>query len=116
MFGCYNCPPIPLCRLIPYVRVRGLCDDVSGSKITFSREGYVLEKGAFIVFIWTRDKMFSVVDEAIQRDWDPIWHDVNKEFEAELLTKLELHELMDYGSHVLCFGRQPPYYGLDIFY
>ncbi|MCO5554592.1 hypothetical protein L7F22_008123 [Adiantum nelumboides] len=76
MFSCHHCPPIPLCRLIPYARVRGLRDDLSGLKIAFSREGYVAEKGAFTVSIWTRDKEVSIVDESVQRDWDPIWHEV----------------------------------------
>ncbi|MCO5567253.1 hypothetical protein L7F22_020942 [Adiantum nelumboides] len=35
----FDCPPIPLCRLIPYARVRGLRDDVSGLKAAFGKEG-----------------------------------------------------------------------------
>ncbi|MCO5613200.1 hypothetical protein L7F22_067476 [Adiantum nelumboides] len=100
MFSCHHCPPIHLCRLIPYARFRGLCDDLLGLKIAFAREGYVAEKGAFIVSIWTRDKEVSIVDESIQRDWDPIWHEVNKEFEADLVLKPELQELMGHMFYV----------------
>ncbi|KAI5075156.1 hypothetical protein GOP47_0009232, partial [Adiantum capillus-veneris] len=49
MFSCFDCPSIPLCRLIPYARVRGLRDDLSGLKAAFAKEGYMPEKGAFIV-------------------------------------------------------------------
>ncbi|MCO5611907.1 hypothetical protein L7F22_066166 [Adiantum nelumboides] len=52
-FSCFECPPVPLCRLIPYARVQGLRSDVSGLKATFAREGYIKEKGAFIVSIST---------------------------------------------------------------
>ncbi|KAI5067842.1 hypothetical protein GOP47_0018370 [Adiantum capillus-veneris] len=48
--SCFSCPLIPLCRLIPYARVRGLRDDVTSA---FAREGYMQEKGVFIVSIWT---------------------------------------------------------------
>lgn len=100
MYSCYDCPPIPLCRLIPYAKVRGLRDDVSDLKIAFVREGYVPEKGAFIVSIWTRDKAVSIVDEAFKREWDPLWHEINEEFEAELMQKEHLQGLAGHMFYV----------------
>ncbi|KAI5077135.1 hypothetical protein GOP47_0006959 [Adiantum capillus-veneris] len=56
VFSCFECPLVPLCRLIPYARVRGLRSDVSGLKAAFAREGYIKEKGAFIVSLQTCQK------------------------------------------------------------
>ena len=53
VFSCFDCPPIPLCRLIPHARVRGLRSDVIGLIAAFAREGYIKEKGAFIVSLRT---------------------------------------------------------------
>ncbi|MCO5606075.1 hypothetical protein L7F22_060262, partial [Adiantum nelumboides] len=39
MHSCFDCPPIPLCRLIPYARVKVLRSDVSGLKAAFGKEG-----------------------------------------------------------------------------
>ncbi|KAI5061498.1 hypothetical protein GOP47_0024003, partial [Adiantum capillus-veneris] len=61
MFSCFDCPPIPFCRLIPYARVRGLRDDVSGLKSAFAKERYMKEKRAFIVSIWNCKKEESYV-------------------------------------------------------
>ncbi|MCO5591351.1 hypothetical protein L7F22_045333 [Adiantum nelumboides] len=68
IFSCFECPPIPLCRLIPYARVRGLRDDISSLKVAFSKEGYMQEKGAFIVSIWTCGEEQTLVTDDIRRD------------------------------------------------
>lgn len=56
LFSCFVCPPIPLCHLYPYAKVRGLRDELSGLKSAFAKEGYMPEKGAFIVSLWTCQK------------------------------------------------------------
>lgn len=61
MFSCFECPPIPLCRLFPYARVRGLRNDLSGLKSAFAKEGYMQEKGSFIVSLWTCQKEEKMV-------------------------------------------------------
>ncbi|KAI5077115.1 hypothetical protein GOP47_0006939 [Adiantum capillus-veneris] len=80
MFSCFDCPSIPLCRLIPYARVRGLRDDLSGLKAAFAKEGYIPEKGAFIVSVWTCKKENSIVTDDIKKKWDPLWREINEEF------------------------------------
>ena len=53
VFSCFDCPPIPLCWLIPHARVCGLRSDVTGLIAAFAGEGYIKEKGAFIVSLRT---------------------------------------------------------------
>ncbi|MCO5595322.1 hypothetical protein L7F22_049363 [Adiantum nelumboides] len=84
VLSCFDCPPIPLCRLIPYARVRGLRDDVSGLKETFGKEGYMQEKGAFIVSLWNCQKQKILISDEIINKWDAIWKDINDVFEQEL--------------------------------
>lgn len=89
MLSCFQCPPIPLCRLIPYAKVRGLRDDVSGLKAAFGKEGYVEEKGAFIISLWTCHREETWVTENIMAEWDPIWRERHEEFEAEISNREE---------------------------
>ncbi|MCO5559274.1 hypothetical protein L7F22_012870 [Adiantum nelumboides] len=90
LHSCFDCPPIPLCKLIPYARVRGLRDDVSGLKAAFGKEGYMQEKGAFIVYLWNCRKEKISISDDIKNKWDAIWKDINDEFEQELL-KVDLY-------------------------
>lgn len=94
LFSCSVCPPIPLCRLIPYAKVRGLRDDISGLKVAFGNEGYVPEKGVFIVSMWTLDREEQLITDEIQQTWDPIWMEINQEFEEELASRPELESLV----------------------
>lgn len=121
IFSCFKCPPIPLCRFIPYAKVRGLRDDVTDLKTAFAKEGYMPEKGAFIASIWTCKREETILTGAnyflsilsiflhtkycpfkkkfvvlciclddIMLDWDPLWIDINKEYEQELSLRPEL--------------------------
>ncbi|MCO5586320.1 hypothetical protein L7F22_040259 [Adiantum nelumboides] len=110
LFSCFECPPIPLCRLFPYVRVRGLRDDLSGLKSAFAKEGHMQEKRSFIVSLWTCQKEekfvtdkenFSVLCCKISfiNAWDPLWGEVNEEFENKLQSN---PKLSDKHSRILC--------------
>ncbi|MCO5574614.1 hypothetical protein L7F22_028403 [Adiantum nelumboides] len=93
IFSCFDCPPIPFCRFIPYAKVRGLRDDVTGLKAAFSKEGYLAEKGAFIASMWTRKREETLLTEDIMKDWDPIWIEINNDFEQELSKREDLQSL-----------------------
>ncbi|MCO5605170.1 hypothetical protein L7F22_059350 [Adiantum nelumboides] len=73
VLSCFDCPPIPLSRLIPYARVRRLRDDVSGLKAAF--------------------------DEIINK-WDAIWKDINDEFKQELSKSVQLKNMSNYTFYV----------------
>ncbi|MCO5608266.1 hypothetical protein L7F22_062472 [Adiantum nelumboides] len=51
------------------------------------------EKGAFIVSIWTCGEEQTLVTDDIRRDWDPLWIEINNEFEEELASKSNLGSL-----------------------
>ncbi|KAI5059181.1 hypothetical protein GOP47_0025500 [Adiantum capillus-veneris] len=95
MFSCFECTPIPLCRLIPYARVRGLRDDLDGIKTAFAREGYMQEKGAFIVSLWTFKRDQTIATDDIKEKWDPLWIEINEEYELELKSKPRFADLSD---------------------
>ncbi|MCO5561206.1 hypothetical protein L7F22_014827 [Adiantum nelumboides] len=82
LISCFDCPPILLCRLIPYAKVRGLRDDVSGLKVAFGKEGYMQEK------------------DDIKNKWDAIWKDINNEFEQELSKSVQLKDLSNHMFYV----------------
>ncbi|MCO5550972.1 hypothetical protein L7F22_004467 [Adiantum nelumboides] len=106
LFSCFECPPIPLCRLYPYARVRGLRDDLSGLKLAFAKEGYMQEKGSFIVSFWTCQKKEKIMmTDEVTKEWDPIWVEVNEEFENELQSNPKLSDLRKYYSK----GEEPWY-------
>ncbi|MCO5584226.1 hypothetical protein L7F22_038150 [Adiantum nelumboides] len=96
----FDCPPIPLCRLIPYARVKGLRDDVSGLKAAFGKEGYIQEKGAFIVFLWNCQKEKILILDKIINKWDAIWKDINDEFEQELSKPMQLKDMSNHMFYV----------------
>lgn len=94
LFSCFSFPPIPLCRLIPHAKVRDLRDDLSGLKSAFGKEGYVAEKGAFIVSLWTTNREETFVTDDVMSAWDDCWREVNEEFDQELQTNEEFKNLM----------------------
>lgn len=129
IFSCFICPPVPLCRLIPYARVRGLRDDLSGLKAAFAKEGYMQEKGAFIISLWTfkreqtlvtgelghllvllkfdvlyyqelNDIPCFVFEDEIKEHWDPLWREINEEFELELKCQPKFGELSNHMFYV----------------
>ena len=78
----------------------GLCDNLLGLKVASTKNDYVPKKGAFIMLVWTRDKNVTTVDEEIKWDWNPLWHEVDKEFEVNLCQKPKLHQLMGHMFYV----------------
>lgn len=100
ILSCYDCPAIPLCRLLPYAKVRGLRDDLSGLKTGFGKEGYVPEKGVFIVSLCTYLGETKLVDDAILGGWDPLWVEINKEFEQELSLDPFLQKMSNHMFYV----------------
>lgn len=85
-----RCPPIPLCRMFPYPRVRGLRKDTSLLKIALEGETYTPEKGTFIVSIVSPSGEAKPVTNEIRATWDFQWKAIDKEFEHELKLKKEL--------------------------
>lgn len=82
-----KCPPIPLCRMFPYPRVRGLRSDISLLKIALEGETYCPEKGTFIVSIVSPVGVEIPVTNEVRASWDVHWQAVDREFENELKTK-----------------------------
>ncbi|MCO5573887.1 hypothetical protein L7F22_027662 [Adiantum nelumboides] len=100
ILSCFECPQIPLCRFLPYAKVRGLRDDLSGLKVGFGKEGYVPEKGVFIVSLCTFLGECTLVSDAILESWDPFWVEINKEFEEELKEDPALSILSNHMFYV----------------
>lgn len=88
--------------------MRGLRDDVSGLKSSFGKEGYVAEKGAFIISIWNYAREEILVSEKYVQEWDAIWKEVNDEFERDVGSNPRLAALSNRmffvwdGNHRLC--------------
>ncbi|MCO5605742.1 hypothetical protein L7F22_059926 [Adiantum nelumboides] len=95
--GAYS-SPAPCGMLIPYARVRGLRDDVRGLKAAFGKEGYMQEKGAFIVSLWNCRKEKILTSDDIKNKWNAIWKDINDEFEQELSNYRSYKSLGDSTS------------------
>ena len=79
--------PIPLCRMRPYPRVRGLRSDYSSLKDALEGETYCPKKGTFIVFVVSSKGESILVTPHIQQTWDIHWQTVDKEFEGDLKGK-----------------------------
>ncbi|KAI5080717.1 hypothetical protein GOP47_0003900, partial [Adiantum capillus-veneris] len=77
-------PPVPLCRLLPHPAVRPVQDHVHNLALEFSRNGYVPHRARFMLSIRTLDLDSIEVSHAIRKTWDPIWMQLNEEFEKQL--------------------------------
>lgn len=86
---------VPLCRLQINTRVRPLRQEKEELKTAFHNEGYVKEKGMFILSITLCDGSFVLVDDTLREQWGDRWQHVNEEFEMELATHPELSELSE---------------------
>ncbi|MCO5593624.1 hypothetical protein L7F22_047639 [Adiantum nelumboides] len=82
-----RCPPIPLCSMFPYPRVRGLRSDISLLKIALEGETYCPKKGIFIVSIVSPLGIAIPVTSDMRASWDAHWQAIDREFENELRTK-----------------------------
>lgn len=85
-----RCPPIPLCRMFPYPRVRGLRSDTSLLKIALEGETYCPEKGIFIVSVVSPSGVTIPVTSEMRASWDAHWQTTDREFESELRSKKSL--------------------------
>ncbi|KAI5065344.1 hypothetical protein GOP47_0020039 [Adiantum capillus-veneris] len=77
-------PPVPLCRLLPHPAVRLVQDRVHNLALEFSRNGYVPHRARFMLSIRTPALDSVEVSHAIRKTWDPIWMQLNEEFEKQL--------------------------------
>ncbi|KAI5074746.1 hypothetical protein GOP47_0010707 [Adiantum capillus-veneris] len=77
-------PPVPLCRLLPHPAVWPVQDRVHNLALEFSRNGYVPHRARFMLSIRTLDLDSVEVSHAIRKTWDPIWMQLNEEFEKQL--------------------------------
>lgn len=85
-----RCPRIPLCKLLPHAKVRGLQKDASSLKIAFSSENYLPEKENFVVSTCLCNGEETLVTDSIRASWDSMWLDIDLEFEKEVSFKTEL--------------------------
>ncbi|KAI5060227.1 hypothetical protein GOP47_0024647 [Adiantum capillus-veneris] len=89
------CPQIPLCRMVAHAVVRGIRSELSSLKSAFQYEGYLPEKGSFLVSTCKYDGEETSVTTAIQSSWSPLWREVDAEFEKEVLSKPEFKFLSE---------------------
>ncbi|KAI5076135.1 hypothetical protein GOP47_0008200 [Adiantum capillus-veneris] len=80
--------------------VRGLRDDLDGLKASFAKEGYMQEKGAFIVSLWTWKREEALVTDDTKATWDPFWNEINDEFESELRKQMKFQGLINHMFYV----------------
>ncbi|KAI5067232.1 hypothetical protein GOP47_0017760 [Adiantum capillus-veneris] len=85
----------------PLRSLKSPTDSSSGLKAAFSKEGYMQEKGAFIVSVWTCKKEVSALTGEIKENWDPFWIEVNEEFESELRKDISLQRMNLMNTHAL---------------
>ncbi|MCO5566959.1 hypothetical protein L7F22_020642 [Adiantum nelumboides] len=70
-------------------------------EVAFGKEGYMQEKGAFIVSLWNCRKEKILISDDIKNKWDAIWKDINDEFEQELSNYRSYKSLGDSTSQQL---------------
>ncbi|MCO5556645.1 hypothetical protein L7F22_010196 [Adiantum nelumboides] len=75
-------------------------NEEEGLKVAFGKEGYVPEKGVFIVSICTYLGETTLVDEGIMNKWDPLWIEINKEFEEQISSNPILGILANHMFYV----------------
>lgn len=79
--------------MIPNEAVRPIREDLSYLKEEFRKYGYLESKGSFILSCTSMDGNQIEVSPEIISDWDPMWHAVNDEFEADLGSNPEWSHL-----------------------
>ncbi len=78
-----NPPRIPLCRLMTMEAVRNLqVDSVEKLKVGFEGSGYVPKLSEFHITEFNEQGRSHTIDE-FKADWDPIWTQLNEDFERE---------------------------------
>ncbi|MCO5591322.1 hypothetical protein L7F22_045304 [Adiantum nelumboides] len=75
--------------MIAHAVVRGIRADMSSLKSAIQYEGYLPEKGSFVVFFYNYKREETLLKPIIQSSWSPLWHEVDIEFEKEVSTKPE---------------------------
>ena len=80
-------PLVPLCRLLPTDAVRVAESDASWLIPLFDRAGYVKTMASFIVSLKGRHGETKLVTHKQIEKWDPIWQQLNGEFEAQLIEE-----------------------------
>ena len=79
-----RCPPIPLCRMHSYPKVRGMRTNISLLKDALEGAEYCPEKGTFIVSVVNEVGIEIPITDEIRASWDQQWVAVDQEFESEL--------------------------------
>eukprot|EP00249_Psilotum_nudum_P036666 c8326_g1_i1 orf=3-452(-) len=77
-------PLIPLCRMYCHDSVRQVRPRRSTLKKTFISDGYLEEKGSFVLSLNGTSGVTIPVTNEIISSWDPLWQDVNTKFEDSL--------------------------------
>lgn len=76
-------PRVPLCRLMTMEVVRNIQeDDVEALQEKFYRTGYVASHCEFYLTVKNREGEIRTVDDFVDQ-WDPLWKEINEEFERE---------------------------------
>lgn len=86
-------PLIPLCRIYRHDSVRQVGPRRSALKKTFLFDGYLQEKGSFLLSLKGPSGADIPLTEDVISSWDPLWQDVNTKFEESLLTNPDWSDL-----------------------
>ncbi|MCO5582449.1 hypothetical protein L7F22_036345 [Adiantum nelumboides] len=76
-------------KLVPHAKVRGLRKDVTSLKSLFATENYMPEKGTFVHSTFLCNGEETLITDIIKASWDPMWLEVDMEFEKEASSKRE---------------------------
>lgn len=100
-----NTPPpaIPLCRVYIHESVRQVGPLKKVLKTTFRMDGYLEEKGAFVLSLQGVGGVSVKVNDEIKATWDSIWTEVNDSFERELANNEDWADLS--GKMFLCWDE-----------
>ena len=76
-------PRVPLCRLMPMVVVQSIQeDDVETLQEKFYRTGYVATHCEFYLTVRNKEGKTRTMADFVDQ-WDPVWKEINEEFERE---------------------------------
>lgn len=77
-------PLIPLCRILSHRAIRTIGKQRLRMKRLFKEDGYLMEKGDFILSMATPTGQSVLVKDHVKALWDPIWEQLSSEFDEAI--------------------------------
>lgn len=94
-------PLIPLCRVYQNTTIRTVGSDRLRLKRTYKTEGYIMEKGDFILSMTTSSNKKILVRDHKKTLWDPIWEKMSNDFDEQVSVDPHWQDMV--GCMFICW-------------